>query len=214
MQDGAPARSWWPLEPTPRWPADRCERRGRGASPGLMARVFVAFDSLHRHNKRQQNKMEEWDVARLPRGLGPLVDGLSLAERQRAQKLARKLYEAMMERGMTQSDLARAAWGTHVDARGYTVAKNRDRISMYLAGKALPDPKNMKALADALGMTVEELALPAAASVGDQKGTSLAMQAVAGHPGKAHLRIDMLLPIELAAKIVALISEHERSRTG
>ena len=146
-------------------------------------------------------------MARSPRGLGPLVDGLSSAERQRAQKFARKLYEAMTERGMTQSDLARAAWGTQVDARGYTVAKNRDRVSMYLSGKSWPDPTNLKALADALGMTVEELALPAAATPVDREGPSLAMHAVPGQPGKARLAVDMVLSIELAAKIVGLIGD-------
>jgi transcriptional regulator with XRE-family HTH domain len=146
-------------------------------------------------------------MARLPRGLGPLVDGPSLDERQRAQQFARKLYQAMTERGMTQSDLARAAWGTQVDARGYTVAKNRDRVSMYLSGKALPDPTNLKALADALGMTVEELALPAATPAAGAEGASLAMHAVPGQPGKARLAVDLVLPIELAARIVALIGE-------
>jgi hypothetical protein len=56
-------------------------------------------------------------------------------------------------------------------------------------------------------MTVEELALPAAAPAVDREGPGLAMHAVPGQPGKARLAVDMVLPIELAARIVALIGE-------
>ena len=83
------------------------------------------------------------------------------------QEFARKLHTAMTDRGMTQSDLARAAFGTYVNADGYTVAKSRDRISVYLSGKALPDPKNLKALAEALGLPVEELAAKVVTLLGE-----------------------------------------------
>jgi transcriptional regulator with XRE-family HTH domain len=130
------------------------------------------------------------------------------------QEFARKLHTAMTDRGMTQSDLARAAFGTYVNADGYTVAKSRDRISVYLSGKALPDPKNLKALAEALGLPVEELAPPSAAATVDREAPSLALQAVPGRPGLVQLQLDMLLPLELAAKVMALLGEHEKSKAG
>jgi transcriptional regulator with XRE-family HTH domain len=68
---------------------------------------------------------------------------------------------------MTQSDLARAAFGTDASADGDTVARSHDRISVYLAGQALPDPKNRKALAEALGLPVEELAAKVVTLLGE-----------------------------------------------
>jgi transcriptional regulator with XRE-family HTH domain len=130
------------------------------------------------------------------------------------QEFARKLHAAMTDRGMTQSDLARAAFGTYVNKDGYTVAKSRDRISVYLAGKALPDPRNLKALADALGVPLEEIAPPGAAAAVEREASSLTMQAVPGRPGLVQLQLDMLLPLELAAKVMALLGEHEKSKAG
>jgi transcriptional regulator with XRE-family HTH domain len=68
---------------------------------------------------------------------------------------------------MTQADLARAAFGIHASAEGDTVARSRNRISVYLAGQALPDPKNRKALAEALGLPVEELAAKVVTLLGE-----------------------------------------------
>jgi len=115
---------------------------------------------------------------------------------------------------MTQADLARAAFGIHASAEGDTVARSRNRISVYLAGQALPDPKNRKALAEALGLPVEELAPPSAAATVDREAPSLTMQAVPGRPGLVQLQLDMLLPLELAAKVMALLGEHEKSKAG
>jgi transcriptional regulator with XRE-family HTH domain len=68
---------------------------------------------------------------------------------------------------MTQADLARAAFGIHASAEDDTVARSRNRISVYLAGQALPDPKNRKALAEALGLPVEELAAKVVTLLGE-----------------------------------------------
>lgn len=70
------------------------------------------------------------------------------------QAFARRLYEKMTEKGWNQSDLARHAFG--VDREGKP--KGRDRISVYIAGKNLPDDANMKKLADVLGVRVADLA--------------------------------------------------------
>jgi transcriptional regulator with XRE-family HTH domain len=115
----------------------------------------------------------------------------------------------MTAKGLSQSDLARAAFGTLQTKEGYEVAKNRDRISVYLAGKALPDPGNLKALADVLGMTVEELAPPPAVPAAVREAPSLAMHAIPGQQGMVQLQINMRVSVALAAKIMALIGEHE-----
>lgn len=73
------------------------------------------------------------------------------------EPFARKLRDAMIAKAMTASDVARYIWGEMTDYRGYKVARNRDRIGHYLAGLSLPDPENFKKLAQAVGLTEDEL---------------------------------------------------------
>ncbi len=70
------------------------------------------------------------------------------------KEFAANLHRAMVEKGWKQSELARQAFGN--DDKGQP--KGRDRISVYLAGKNLPDTANMQAIARALGKHVDELA--------------------------------------------------------
>jgi transcriptional regulator with XRE-family HTH domain len=77
------------------------------------------------------------------------------------KEFARRLQAALNAKKWSQSDLARATFGSHVDkATGYTVATGRDRISAYLQAKSLPEPKTAQKLADALGVKVDELMPP------------------------------------------------------
>jgi transcriptional regulator with XRE-family HTH domain len=150
-------------------------------------------------------------VARLPR---PTLLGMDQppSQRLRMQTFARKLHAAMTARGMSQSDLARAAFGEYTNAGGYTVAKNRDRVSVYLAGKSLPDAKNLELLAKALDMPVEELAPPEAVPAAIREAPSLVMEAIPDQQGLVQLRLNKVLPLELAAKIVAPVGEHEKAK--
>lgn len=116
----------------------------------------------------------------------------------------------MVQRGLSQSDLAREVWGTTTDTRGYTVAKNRDRIGAYLRGESLPEPQNLARLAEALGTKTEELAPDIVAATVDREAPELALTMVAGHPDKAHLQINKLVPIGLAVKIMGLLTEGEK----
>jgi hypothetical protein len=133
-------------------------------------------------------------------------------ERQRIEieGFARRLHEFMARKGMSQSDLARAVWGKDTDTRGYEVAKNRDRISSYLRGRSIPEPANMKTIADKLGVTVAELAPDVLASVVDRAHPAVSMSMVAGHSDKTHLQVNKLVPMAVAAKIIALLSEDEK----
>jgi transcriptional regulator with XRE-family HTH domain len=115
---------------------------------------------------------------------------------------------------MTQSDLARAAFGTDASADGDTVARSHDRISVYLAGQALPDPKNRKALADALGVPADALVPPPAAATADREAPSLILPAVPGRPGLVPRQLGLLLPLELAAKAVTRLGEPAKGKAG
>jgi transcriptional regulator with XRE-family HTH domain len=128
-------------------------------------------------------------------------------ERLELQQFARRLHELMVQKGLSQSDLAREVWGTTTDTRGYTVAKNRDRIGAYLRAESLPEPQNMARLAEALGTKAEDLAPEIVAATVDRENPELAVTMVAGHPDKAHLQVNKLVPIALAAKVMALLIE-------
>lgn len=108
---------------------------------------------------------------------------------------------------MTQSDLARAIWGSTTDRRGYEVAKNRDRISVYLKGNAIPDPVNMRKLADSLGVKEEDLAPDIVASAVERENPEMAMAMAPGHPDKCFLQINKLVPLTKAAKVISLLAD-------
>lgn len=55
-------------------------------------------------------------------------------------KLSRWLWKKMKQHKMNQSDVARHLFGTKKDGSGYTVARNRDYIGHYLAGRQPSGP--------------------------------------------------------------------------
>lgn len=135
--------------------------------------------------------------------------GRTQVERLELQAFARRLHELMAERGLSQSDLARAVWGKSVDGRGYDVAKNRDRISSYLKARSIPEPANMAKLAAELGVSVTELAPDAVAAAVDRAHPAFSMTVITGHADKTHLQVNKLVRMETAAKIAQLLSEDE-----
>lgn len=130
----------------------------------------------------------------------------------------------MKRQGMSASDLARQVWGSTTDKRGYSVARNRDRISHYLAGTSFPEPQNLGAIAKILDVPVEELA---AFSTGGGKSTTMAalaeglvgprfprptpntltMATVAGRPGMIRLQVDQVIPWKIAGEIYERLNE-------
>jgi len=121
---------------------------------------------------------------------------------------AKKLREAMAEKQMSASDLARAIWGTSPDPRGYPVAKNRDRIGTYLAGTGFPSKESLPKLAAALGISVDDLPTPRrSTSVREFSGQGdVVFTMLADRPGMCSLRVVKLLPIEIGLRIIALIN--------
>jgi transcriptional regulator with XRE-family HTH domain len=75
------------------------------------------------------------------------------------------LRQRMHEKNMSQSDLARAIWKeTRVDSRGYEQPVNKDRVSAWVNSRVLPNLENMQKVAEALGVSTEDL-LPELESV-------------------------------------------------
>jgi hypothetical protein len=114
--------------------------------------------------------------------------------------------------------VARRIWGTTTDARGYTVASNRDRIGHYLAGSSYPEPKNLIKLAEVLDLPVEDLAIDkpvfvagAGASYrGGRQPGDIQMTVLADHPNKARLVFDRTVDFETAMRVLQMIKEDER----
>ena len=136
---------------------------------------------------------------------------MASVERIEMEGFAKRLHRAMLAKQLSQSDLARRIWGTITDNRGYEVAKNRDRISVWLRGQAIPDPQNMAKCAEVLGMKVEDLAPDVAASAVERENPEVQMTAMGGHSDKVYLRVNKLVSMALAAKIVGMLAEAETS---
>jgi hypothetical protein len=135
------------------------------------------------------------------------------------------LDAAMKRIGVKPADLARMVWGTTVDSRGYTVPRNRDRIGSYLSAQSYPEPDNLRKLADALGVPVEELAStrppaperpevprqnpPRRASSESGNPGELILTAVPAKPGRTILRVHREMSWKLASQIHSLIRQAE-----
>lgn len=109
------------------------------------------------------------------------------------QEFGRRLERIMLEKGMTQADLARAS------------DLGRDSISIYIRGRSFPTPTSLQKLARALNVEYQALLPNAIESAADAEHPALELRQVAGHPTKAWLRVNQAVSFETAAKIVELI---------
>lgn len=113
--------------------------------------------------------------------------------RDQAKKvLARNIYKAIVEKGISPAELARRS--------GLT----RDNISTYMRASSLPNEENLKKLARALDMRPDEL-LPNRPdmALSDPDNPTLVLAEMPG--GKARLQIDRMVSTETATKIIALL---------
>src|SRR4051812_8851879 len=82
----------------------------------------------------------------------------NVRSRPELERFRHNLARAMQDRSLTASALAREIWGTTTDSRGYHVARNRDRITHYLAGTGYPVPRVLERMAQVLGIDPAQLA--------------------------------------------------------
>jgi transcriptional regulator with XRE-family HTH domain len=121
------------------------------------------------------------------------------------EQFASKLQALRIAKDWSQSDLAREVWGETETRAGRKVAKNRDRISTYEMGKSWPDPHNLTKIANALGVSPEELAPDITAATVERQNPEIAVIAVAGHADKVHLKVNKLVPMSIATLIMQLL---------
>ena len=142
-------------------------------------------------------------MKKMPRGGRGRVDPGQLTGR-----FPDRLYQARRMLDMTQSDLARRVWGETVNRDGYTVARNRDRVSAYEKGKAVPERENLEKLAEALGVEPVDLAPEQAAAVaGAQANPAFRLTVVDPARGLAHLRLDVVVPFRTASRVAEILAE-------
>lgn len=122
---------------------------------------------------------------------------------------AAALHGAMTRRNMNASDLAAAVWGRHdvmINGESRSVARNRDRISVYLAGKGGPKMNTLKAMATALEVSPEVLA-PGVTH--GRAVPAVSLRTLGGaQAGKMSLSANVVLPTHAALKIAAIIEEN------
>jgi hypothetical protein len=126
-----------------------------------------------------------------------------------------RLYQLRRKAGWSQSEVARRIWGEVVDQRGYTVAKNRDRISAYEGGRAEPTRENLEAIAELFGVTLAELApdmmVGSGAGAGGGRGDGdagpvLSMKSIPG-TNNVQLRVNLAVPMAVALQVLGLLQK-------
>lgn len=135
--------------------------------------------------------------------------------RQMMESFGDRLRRILLERRMSQSDLARLVWNeTRTDNRGYDVVVGKDRISAYVNNHAAPEPRTLQMIAAALKMSVEELA-PELVSAHNANATppAIKIEALAGHTDKVLLQVRRLVPLSYAVRIAEILSELEHDNS-
>lgn len=115
------------------------------------------------------------------------------------QEFGRRLHRMMIDAGMNQSELARAA------------NIGRYSVSTYINGKTFPTPQSLAALADALNVSVTDILPNALMMAIDEEHPEFEIKAAAGHPDQAWLRINRAVSFSTAAKIAMLINEEDKA---
>lgn len=112
----------------------------------------------------------------------------------RNEEFGRRLQSLLIERNWNQAELARAA------------GLGRDSVSTYIRGTVFPDTKNLKKLADALGMTPQQLMPADMAQHIQAEVPALEIRQSASDPNKVFIRINRTVTIEQAAQIFSILN--------
>ncbi len=113
----------------------------------------------------------------------------------RRTEFAKRLYSLMMSKNWNQSDLARQA------------GLGRDSISQYVRANNTPSPRNLKKLADALGVEPVELYPNYEAAAVEEEMPALSFRQMPGDEEHMWVRINKKVPKAVAAKLMTLLNE-------
>jgi transcriptional regulator with XRE-family HTH domain len=119
----------------------------------------------------------------------------AMPEQSAKHEFGRRIQTLLHERNWNQAELARAA------------ALGRDSISTYIKGTVFPDPKNLKKIADAFGLTPQALMPAGVPTSAPADLPMLEIRQSASDPDKVHIRINRLVTFEQATKIFSIINQ-------
>lgn len=109
---------------------------------------------------------------------------------------AKRLYRAIVDKGLTQSEVARRA------------GLNKAAISSYATARSLPTPTNLNKLAKVLEVAPEELLPPIGDLVNDNPvHIDVASMKAVGDGGLSRLQINKIIPTPMALDILRLVSQ-------
>lgn len=111
------------------------------------------------------------------------------------QEFGKRLYKLMLSRGWNQSELARQA------------DLPRDSISTYIRGRSFPTPKSLQALAEALGTTPGDIMPTALKEAIDNDAPELDVKVSPSAPAAAWLRVNRLVSLSTASKVIEIINQ-------
>ncbi len=120
---------------------------------------------------------------------------------------SKNLRNALLEKGFSQSDIARKMWGNTPTG----AAAGRDKVSTWVNGVALPNPGHLKELCDALGSEIEDL-IPGGMHAAQSAETAPLKLTMTGE-GLAHLEVNADLPSEAAIKIYEIVRKVNEARS-
>lgn len=113
------------------------------------------------------------------------------------QEFGRRLYTLMVARNWNQSELARRA------------DLARDSVSTYVRGISLPEPKNLRKLAEALEMEPSELLPNTLESAIDEDVPSLELKVSTSDPRVAWLRVNRLVSTPTAMNVIEILNKDD-----
>lgn len=108
-------------------------------------------------------------------------------------EFGKRLYALMMQQGMNQSDLARAA------------KLGRDSISTYIRGRSVPTPQNLDKLCAALSVAPDELYPNYAANAAAIEESVLQIKQVNDNTDMMWLHINMKVDAATAIEVMQIL---------
>ena len=113
------------------------------------------------------------------------------------QEFGKRLFALMMQKGMNQSDLARAA------------KLGRDSISTYVRGRSAPSPQNLDKLCAALSVAPDELYPNYAANAAAIEEPVLQLKQVNDGTDKMWLHINMKVDAQKAIEVMQILKSKD-----
>ncbi|MGB0467517.1 MAG: helix-turn-helix domain-containing protein [Pontibacterium sp.] len=110
------------------------------------------------------------------------------------QEFGKRLYALMMQKGMNQSDLARAS------------KLGRDSISTYVRGRSVPTPQNLEKLCAVLSVAPDELYPNYAANAAAIEEPVLQIKQVADDTNMMWLTVNMKVDAATAIQVMQILN--------